>query len=160
MAGHNKWSKVKRPKSALDAKRGKLFSKLAEEITLAARTGGGSPDGNPRLRSAVQAARGVSMANARSERASEGGTGEAAIEEMACESYGPGLERRKGRLKAEAMKMTYVADNRVAISDEQAAAPFLRLSDAREDNVEDNDDVQHVHANAEIAKEILSKISG
>jgi transcriptional/translational regulatory protein YebC/TACO1 len=57
MAGHNKWSKVKRLKGALDQKRGKLFSKLAKEITVAARAGGGDVSANPRLRSAVLAAR-------------------------------------------------------------------------------------------------------
>ena len=251
MAGHNKWSKVKRLKGALDAKRGKLFSKLAKEITLAARTGGGSPDGNPRLRSAVQAARGVSMPNDNIERAIKRGTGEgtgeAAIEELTYEGYGPcgvamileaatdnknrtaqdlrlifskhggnlatsgsvafqfkrrglitvpkpvasddqvleaaldagaddvtvdeehhlvltahdalyavgeGL-KRKG-LEPDSMKLTFVADNHVQINDEQAAAQFLRLTDA----LEDNDDIQNIHANAEVAEAILSKIGG
>ena len=57
MAGHSKWSKVKRFKGAIDAKRGKIFSKLSKEITLAAKTGGGDASANPRLRSAVLAAR-------------------------------------------------------------------------------------------------------
>ena len=56
MAGHSKWSKVKRFKGAIDAKRGKIFSKLSKEISIAAKTGGGDPDGNPRLRSAILAA--------------------------------------------------------------------------------------------------------
>ena len=70
MAGHSKWSKVKRFKGAIDAKRGKIFSKLSKEITLAAKTGGGDPSANPRLRSAILAARAQSMpmtmSNARS----------------------------------------------------------------------------------------------
>ena len=57
MSGHSKWSKVKRFKGAIDAKRGKIFSKLSKEITIAAKTGGGDPNGNLRLRSAIQSAR-------------------------------------------------------------------------------------------------------
>ena len=76
MAGHSKWSKVKRFKGAIDAKRGNLFSKLSKEITIAAKTGGGDPAGNPRLRSAIQAARAQSMPNDNIERAIKRGTGE------------------------------------------------------------------------------------
>ena len=57
MSGHSKWSSIKHKKGAADAKRGKVFSKLIKEITVAARLGGGDPDGNPRLRSAIAAAR-------------------------------------------------------------------------------------------------------
>ena len=60
MSGHSKWSKVKRFKGALDTKRGALFSKLSREITIAAKTGGGDPDGNARLRSAILSARLIS----------------------------------------------------------------------------------------------------
>jgi len=94
MAGHSKWSKVKRFKGALDVKRGKLFSKLAKEIAIAAKTGGGDPSGNPRLRSAIQTARGQSMPNDNIERAIKRGTGEGAdhaqYEEIVYEGYGPG----------------------------------------------------------------------
>ena len=69
MAGHSKWSKVKRFKGAIDAKRGKIFSKLSKEITIAAKRGGGDPTGNPRLRSAIQTARAQSMPNDNIERA-------------------------------------------------------------------------------------------
>jgi transcriptional/translational regulatory protein YebC/TACO1 len=68
MAGHSKWSKVKRFKGAIDAKRGKIFSKLSKEITIAAKRGGGDPSANPRLRSAIQAARTQSMPNDNIER--------------------------------------------------------------------------------------------
>src|SRR5207342_1745480 len=92
--GHSKWSKVKRFKGALDVKRGKLFSKLAKEIAIAAKTGGGDPSGNPRLRSAIQTARGQSMPNDNIERAIKRGTGEGAdhaqYEEIVYEGYGPG----------------------------------------------------------------------
>lgn len=94
MAGHNKWSKVKRLKGALDQKRGKLFSKLAKEITVAARIGGGDSEGNPRLRSAVLAARAQSMPGDNIDRAIRRGTGEDAglgmLEELIYEGYAPG----------------------------------------------------------------------
>jgi YebC/PmpR family DNA-binding regulatory protein len=76
MAGHSKWSKVKRFKGAIDAKRGKIFSKLSKEINIAARRGGGDPSGNPRLRSAIQAARVQSVPNDNIERAIKRGTGD------------------------------------------------------------------------------------
>lgn len=93
MAGHSKWSKVKRFKGALDAKRGRLFSKLSKEITVAARLGGGQPSANPRLRAAIQAARAQSMPNENVERAIKRGTGELGsqtVEEIIYEGYAPG----------------------------------------------------------------------
>jgi YebC/PmpR family DNA-binding regulatory protein len=94
MAGHSKWSKVKRFKGAIDAKRGKIFSKLSKEISIAAKTGGGDPNANPRLRSAIQAARAQSMPNDNIDRAIKRGTGEgndtAHFDEIVYEGYGPG----------------------------------------------------------------------
>ncbi len=93
MAGHSKWSKVKRFKGALDAKRGKVFSRLAKEIMVAARMSGGEIALNPRLRSAVLAARAQNMPSDTIERAIKKGTGEIAgrtIEEIVYEGYGPG----------------------------------------------------------------------
>src|SRR5438874_9928662 len=94
MAGHSKWSKVKRFKGAIDAKRGKIFSKLSKEITIAAKIGGGDPSGNPRLRSAIQVARGQSMPNDNVERAIKRGTGEGNetqhFDEIVYEGYAPG----------------------------------------------------------------------
>lgn len=90
MAGHNKWSKVKRIKGAIDAKRGKLFSKLAKEIAVAAKLGGPDPDTNVRLRSAINSARTQNMPNDNIERAvkrGSGDTGEAALEEVTYEGY-------------------------------------------------------------------------
>ncbi len=93
MAGHSKWSKVKRSKGALDVKRGALFSKFAKEITIAAKLGGGDPAGNVRLRSAILSARGQSMPNENIERAIKRGTGEGAdaqhFDEIVYEGYGP-----------------------------------------------------------------------
>ena len=94
MAGHSKWSKVKRFKGAIDAKRGKIFSKLSKEITIAAKRGGGDPNSNPRLRSAIQAARTQSMPNDNIERAVKRGTGEGKeaqqFDEIVYEGYAPG----------------------------------------------------------------------
>ena len=94
MAGHSKWSKVKRSKGALDVKRGALFSKLAKEITIAAKLGGGDPGGNVRLRSAILSARAQSMPNDNIERAIKRGTGEgqeaAHYDEIVYEGYAPG----------------------------------------------------------------------
>jgi YebC/PmpR family DNA-binding regulatory protein len=93
MAGHNKWSKVKRLKGALDAKRGKIFSRFSKEITMAARAGGGDPAMNARLRSIVHMAKAQNMPNDNIDRAIKRGTGEiegAQYEEMMYEAYGPG----------------------------------------------------------------------
>jgi YebC/PmpR family DNA-binding regulatory protein len=93
MSGHNKWSTIKHKKGAADAKRGKMFSKLIKEITIAARMGGGDPDGNPRLRTAVNAARAANMPKENIDRAIKRGTGEIAgvtYEEVVYEGYGPG----------------------------------------------------------------------
>lgn len=93
MSGHSKWATIKRKKGALDAKRGKLFTKLIKEITVAARMGGGDIDGNPRLRKAVNDAKGESMPADTIKRAIQRGTGElegAAYEEILYEGTGPG----------------------------------------------------------------------
>lgn len=93
MAGHNKWSKVKRLKAVTDARKGKVFSRLARDITLAARSGGGSPEGNARLRTLLLKAREANMPADNVERAIKKGTGElpgVVFEEMTYEGYGPG----------------------------------------------------------------------
>jgi YebC/PmpR family DNA-binding regulatory protein len=93
MAGHSKWSKVKRFKGALDAKRGKIFSRFSKEIMVAARMGGGDLYLNPRLRTAVLAARAQNMPSDTIERAIKKGTGEiegGIVEELMYEGYGPG----------------------------------------------------------------------
>jgi YebC/PmpR family DNA-binding regulatory protein len=93
MSGHSKWATIKHKKGALDAKRGKLFTKLIKEITVAARMGGGDPAGNPRLRKAIADAKGQSMPGDTITRAIKRGTGElegAAYEEITYEGTGPG----------------------------------------------------------------------
>ena len=250
MAGHSKWSKVKRIKGAIDVKRGKLFSKLSKEITVAARMNGGDPSGNPRLRAAVLAARAQSMPNENIDRAIKRATGDldgaGHYEEIVYEGYAPGgvaliveaatdnknrtaadlrliftknhgnlasagsvsyMFKRKGQISvpqsaagedqlldiilepgadeliadgehfiittahdhlysvAEALKnagipadsqrLTYLPDTTVPVYDESVAAQILSLCDA----LEDNDDVQNVHANFDLPEELLAKLS-
>ncbi|MEJ2023668.1 MAG: YebC/PmpR family DNA-binding transcriptional regulator, partial [Deltaproteobacteria bacterium] len=76
MSGHSKWSSIKHKKGAADAKRGKIFTRLIREITVAARMGGGDPTGNPRLRSAIAAAKAENMPKENIERGIKKGTGE------------------------------------------------------------------------------------
>jgi YebC/PmpR family DNA-binding regulatory protein len=93
MSGHSKWHSIKHKKGAIDAKRGKMFSRLIKEITVAARVGGGDPAGNPRLRKAVDDAKAVNMPKDTISNAIKRGTGEiagAAIEDVTYEGYGPG----------------------------------------------------------------------
>jgi YebC/PmpR family DNA-binding regulatory protein len=93
MSGHSKWSTIKRKKGAADAKRGKIFSKIIKEITIAARMGGGDPEGNPRLRAAIALAKSENMPKDNIDRAVKKGTGDlegAAYEEVIYEGYGPG----------------------------------------------------------------------
>src|SRR6201993_478167 len=92
MSGHSKWATIKHKKAALDAKRGKIFTRIIKEIMIAARSGG-DPDGNPRLRTAITAAKGVSMPADNIKRAIMRGTGElegGQIDEIMFEGYGPG----------------------------------------------------------------------
>lgn len=106
MAGHNKWSKVKHIKAVVDAKKGKAFSKLAKELTLAAKHGGSNPDSNARLRTAILNARAVNMPNDNIDRAIKKGAGElegAVLEEIVYEGYGHG---------GVAMLIEVVTDNR------------------------------------------------
>ena len=93
MSGHSKWSSIKHKKGATDARRGKIFTKLIKEITVAARFGGGDPAANPRLRTAIQAAKNENMPKDNIERAIKKGTGELEgvnYEESIYEGYGPG----------------------------------------------------------------------
>ncbi|HEX7139299.1 MAG TPA: YebC/PmpR family DNA-binding transcriptional regulator [Vicinamibacterales bacterium] len=93
MSGHNKWSTIKHKKGAADAKRGKIFTRILKEMTVAARMGGGDPNGNPRLRAAVAEAKANNMPKDNIERAIKRGTGElegTTYEELTYEGYGPG----------------------------------------------------------------------
>ncbi len=93
MSGHSKWSTIKRKKAALDSKRGKVFTRLLKEVTVAARMGGGDPNGNPRLRAAMQECKGNNVPNDKVDRAIKKGTGELSggtLDEVVYEGYGPG----------------------------------------------------------------------
>src|SRR5258706_8867449 len=93
MSGHSKWATIKHKKAATDAKRGKIFTRLIKEIMIAARGGGGDPDGNPRLRTAILAGKAESMPAENIKRAIMRGTGElegGQIDEIMYEGYGPG----------------------------------------------------------------------
>lgn len=116
MSGHSKWANIKHRKGAQDAKRGQLFSKLAKEITVAAKIGGGNPDNNVRLRVAIERAREANMPMENIERAIKRGTGElegVSYEEVIYEGYGPGgvailvnvLTDNKNRTAAEMRKI-------------------------------------------------------
>ena len=93
MAGHSKWKQIKRKKAITDAKRASSWTKVIREITVAARSGGGDPGGNPRLRTAIDAAKAVNMPGENIDRAIKKGTGElegSVYEELTYEGYGPG----------------------------------------------------------------------
>jgi YebC/PmpR family DNA-binding regulatory protein len=93
MSGHSKWATIKHKKAATDAKRGAAFTKLIRELTIAARSGGGDPNTNPRLRTAIVAAKNENMPNDNIERAIQRGTGQLegeTLEEVTYEGYGPG----------------------------------------------------------------------
>jgi YebC/PmpR family DNA-binding regulatory protein len=93
MAGHSKWANIKHRKAAVDAKRGKIFTKLIRELTVSAKQGGGDPESNPRLRTAIATAKGQNMPNDTIDRAIKRGTGEIGgddFQELSYEGYGPG----------------------------------------------------------------------
>jgi YebC/PmpR family DNA-binding regulatory protein len=106
MSGHSKWHSIKHKKGAIDAKRGRMFTKLIKEITIAARIGGGDPEGNPRLRKAIADAKDVNMPADNIKRAVQKGTGElegGQLDELQYEGYAPG---------GVAMIVEVVTDNR------------------------------------------------
>lgn len=249
MSGHSKWSTIKRKKGAIDAKRGKIFTRLIKEITVAARSGGGDPEGNPRLRSAIATAKTENMPKDNIARAIKKGTGEIAGEvydEIMYEGYGPGgvailvecltdnrnrtvadvrhyfaknngnlgesgcvaymfdkkglilvdkttideddlmdkaleagaedvvdddnvfqvltapedFETVRAALEEQGVEfleasVSMIPKNVIELADEKTAKQLMRLLE----NLEDNDDVQKVHANFDIPEEIMEKIS-
>src|SRR6478672_5646864 len=93
MSGHSKWHTIKHKKGAADAKRGKIFTRIIKELTVAARNGGGDPDSNPRLRTIIAEAKSVNMPSDNIKKAVQRGTGElpgVTYEEITYEGYGPG----------------------------------------------------------------------
>lgn len=170
MAGHNKWSKVKHIKAVVDAKKGRIFSKLAKELTLAAKHGGGNPDSNARLRTAILNARAVNMPGDNIERAIKKGAGgpdAATLEEIVYEGYGQGgvamlievvtdnrnrsvndirtLMSKNGGIFADAGSVSYLFNRRGEIRFDKVglsedAAMELALECGGEDMIEDGDD--------------------
>jgi YebC/PmpR family DNA-binding regulatory protein len=127
MSGHSKWATIKHAKGAADAKRGKIFTKLIKEISIAARMGGGNPDSNPRLRTAILKARADNMPKDNIERAIKKGTGELEgvnYEELIYEAYAPGgvavfievLTDNKNRTAAEIRNILTKAGGQLATS--------------------------------------------
>jgi len=127
MSGHSKWATIKHAKGAADAKRGQVFTKLIKEISIAARMGGGNPEGNPRLRTAVLKARIANMPKDNIERAIKKGTGElegVSYEELVYEAYAPGgvaifievLTENKNRAAADIRNILTRAGGQLATS--------------------------------------------
>jgi len=127
MSGHSKWATIKHAKGAADAKRGKIFTKLIKEISIAARMGGGNADSNPRLRTAILKARGANMPKDNIDRAIKKGTGELEginYEELVYEAYAPGgvaifievLTDNKNRAAAEIRNILTKAGGQLATS--------------------------------------------
>ena len=122
MAGHSKWSKVKHFKGAIDAKRAKIFSKFSKEISIAAKIGGGDPNGNPRLRSAVQMARNQSMPNDNIERAIKRGTGEGSE----CDERADDDPQPRGRTRSALEGAADLRDPRIDLDRDRPAAALDR----------------------------------
>jgi YebC/PmpR family DNA-binding regulatory protein len=178
MSGHSKWSTIKRKKGAEDARRGKIFTRLTREITIAARNGG-DPNANPTLRLAIERARGANMPKDNIERAIKKGTGELAggdLEELIYEAYGPhGIPilikcltdnrnrtladirkvfNRQGGNMAEAGAVSWMFDTKGYITIERAGQDpdelFLIAADAGADDVEISDDFFEIYTPPEL----------
>ncbi len=188
MAGHNKWSTIKRRKGAEDAKRGKIFTRLARDIMVAAKSGG-DPAANPALRSAVDKARAANMPKDNIERAIKKGTGELAggdLEEITYEAYGPhGIPiliqcltdnrnrtladvrktfNRHGGNMAEAGAVSWMFDTKGYITlersdDMDADELFMTAVDAGADDVEISDDVIEIYTSSDELHAVSSNLS-
>src|SRR2546425_519326 len=162
MGGHSHWATTKRHKASVDAKRGKIFTKIIREITIAARLGGGDPEGNPRLRLAIAKAKDVNMPSDNIKKAIQRGTGELPgihFEEFQLEGYGPGgcallIDLTSDNRNRTLAEITFVPENYVKL-DEKNAEHVLKLIDT----LEDHDDVQKVHSNFDIPEEIMEKVA-
>src|SRR5207302_955761 len=166
MSGHSKWATIKHKKAATDAKRGRVFTKLIREITIAARVGGGDAIANPRLRTAVAAAKNENMPNENIERAIQRGTGQLEgeqYEEVMFEGYGPGgvgmlvhvVTSNRNRVVSEIRHVMGKNGGNLAEAGAQAQQ-MIRLVEA----LEEHDDVQQVFANFDIdEKEIQAEVA-
>src|SRR5712692_11485975 len=187
MSGHSKWASIKHKKGALDAKRGKIFTRLIKELTVAARAGGGDPDMNPRLRTIIADAKSENMPAENIKRAIRRGTGEepgVSYEEAQYEGYGPGgaaviidvltdnknrtvgelrhlLEKHGGNLAAtHAVAWMFSKKGYIVVEKSKADEEKLMAAvlDAGADDLQD--DVQHVWSNFDISeKEIEASLA-
>jgi len=181
MSGHSKWSTIKRAKGAADVKRGKLFSKLAREISVAARKGNPDPDLNPTLRTAVEKARSYNMPKDNIERAIGSAEGAASLEEAAYEGYGPSgtafmvkvLTDNRNRTLAEIRRIfdnhggklgdagsaAYIFTDpekpsfTIPVTDPEEARKVLALANA----LDEHDDVSEVYSNFDIPDELVDQ---
>src|SRR6266851_3517715 len=140
MSGHSKWAGIKHKKAIVDAKRGQAFTRASREITIAAREGGGNPEGNFRLRLAMQKAREINMPTDRIKNAIQRGTGELAVERLG--------------VTVDNAEITMQPKQTVAVGEDKAAA-VLRLMES----LEEDDDVQQVYANFDIPTNVLERVS-
>ena len=181
MSGHSKWHTIKHKKGAADAKRGKIFTRVIKELTIAARNGGGDPDMNPRLRTVIAEAKQHNMPSDNIKRAIRRGTGEeegVQYDEVVYEGYGPGgvailiealtdnKNRTVGELRHTFAKwggklgeprkaaLTWKPQNTVAVDDEQGEK-VLKLIES----LNEHDDVQNVYANFEVSDALVAKMS-
>jgi transcriptional/translational regulatory protein YebC/TACO1 len=152
MSGHSKWSTIKRQKGVNDSKRSAMFTKVAREIAVTARAGGGDPDANYRLRLAIDKARSINMPAENIKRSIEKATGggdEVQYEEIVYEGYG------SGGVAVEDAESAMIAKQTVTL-DADHVRKTLRLVDL----LEDLDDVQRVTTNVDIPEELLAEMAG
>src|SRR5207302_1426089 len=172
MSGHSKWAGIKHKKAIVDAKRGQAFTRASREITISAKEGGGSSDGNFRLRLAIQKAREINMPTDRIQAAIKRGTGELAgerLEEIRYEGYGPAgvavmvdaLSDNRNRTSASIRHRFAKGGGNLAESNavgwmfERKGVAVLRLMES----LEEDDDVQQVYANFDIPANVLERVS-
>ncbi len=186
MSGHSKWSTIKHKKAAADAKRGKVFTRLAKELTIAAREGGGDPESNVRLRLAIDKAKAANMPKDNIERAIKRGTGElegGALEEIVYEGYAPHgvgmlievvtdnrnravaevrhvFNKHGGNLaEAGAVSWQFTRKGYISISEEvDEDEVFLVAADAGADDVRFDDEVTEVYAEIEQLQDVRQSL--
>jgi YebC/PmpR family DNA-binding regulatory protein len=187
MSGHSKWANIKHKKGATDAKRGKIFTKIAREIMISARLSGGDPGSNPRLRLAIQQGRSVNMPNENIKRAIQKGTGEMEgqqLEEITLEGYGPGgigilmefvtdnrnrtvadvrriLSRNGGSMAdAGAVAWNFVRKTMISVDkgDKSEEDVLMAVLDAGADDVKSSDDTYDVYAPVENFESVRSAL--
>src|SRR5256885_2218075 len=144
MGGHSHWATTKRHKAAVDAKRGKIFTKIIREITIAARLGGGDPEGNPRLRLAIAKAKDVNMPSDNIKKAITATHDFEKVKKALADA----------KIETSLAEITFVPENYVKLDEKNAEHVLKRI-----DTLEDHDDVQKVHSNFDIPEEIMEKVA-